>query len=151
MTLGSPACDRECPRPEARSILRRMRAGALVWPEGDVPGSPAIRLGPWALSQIFLGSLLPLPLSPLGLPLGWFFWPVKGFGTLEGWGALSMCSCCGFLPEDLLRQPEDWRLRAQKGGGELSLFLLWLSQCLSGTGGLGLTRPACTNPSAMSA
>ena len=98
----------ECLHPEARAILLRMRAGALAWPEGDVPGSPAIQLGPWALSQAFLASILPLPFPLLGLPLGWFFWPAKGFGTLEGWGALGAHSCCGFLPEeDLLHQPED--------------------------------------------
>ena len=114
-----------CPRPEAWAILRRMREGALVWPEGDVPGSPAIRLGPWAPNQVFLGPLLPLPLPLLGLTLVWFFWPAEGFGTLEGWGAIGARSCCGFLPEeDLLHQPEDWRFRARKGGKELSLFLL---------------------------
>ena len=68
-------------------------------------------------------------------------------------GALSAQSCCGFLLEDLLHQPEleGWQLQAQKGGGEVSLFCWRLSRCLLGTGGLGLTRPVCTNPFATSA
>ena len=72
-----------------------------------MPGSPEIRLGPWAPSQVDLGSFPPLPF-PLDLPLGWVFCPAKGFGTLEGLlGALGVWSLCGFLhfEEDLLRQP----------------------------------------------
>ena len=92
-----------------------------------MPGSPEIRLGPWAPSQVDLGSFPLLPF-PLDLPLGWLFCPAKGFGTFEGLlGALGVLSLCGFVPfeEDLLCQPvEGWRLRGRKGGGDSPLFLL---------------------------
>ena len=129
-------------------ILQRAKNGVLVWPEGAVPGSPEIRLGPWAPSQVDLGSFPPLAF-PLHLPLDWVFCPAKGFGTIEGLlGALGVRS----LKEDLLRQPmEGWQLHGRKGGGESLLFLLRPSRGMCGTGGLGLPRPACTNPSAMSA